>query len=154
MSEDTRTPAQLSASVSLSVTDGSPGIYSWVGTKMAETSAGQKRSGWNYSSELFSNIAHSQVSKYSETTLELSKVGGQAGVETLKPTESSNEFTNYWKKATLSSPRDMSTQSTIPQTDPQGVYIPPDTYSFPQSTSQAKSDPSLATLTSRSEPTK
>jgi hypothetical protein len=77
-----------------------------------------------------------------ETTPGSLKAGGQAGAETQKLTESSNEFTKYWKAATHSSPLVTSTPVATQQMALPGASTLQDNTSFPQLTSPKKSDSS------------
>ena len=153
MSGDTPTPVQQLALALSSATGGEHGVSSRDGTKTAGTSAGLKQSGWSYSSELFSNVINSQESRYLGITMESSKAGGQAEAETLKPTESSGEFTSCWKITTQSSQQDTSTRLTTPQMVRREASTPQDTSYFPQSNSQMKSNPSSLTATPPIDPT-
>ena len=147
MSEDTLTPVQQLALALLLGTGGEHGVSFQDGTKMAGILAGLKQLGWSYSSELFSNVIHSQESRYLGITLESLKAGGQAEAETPKPTESSGEFTNYWKITTQSSQQDMSTPLTTLQMAHQEASTHQDASYSPQSNFQTRSNPlSLTTM--------
>lgn len=140
MSEDSRMPAQLWTLALYLATDGKRGTFSQDGTRMVETSAGLRQSEWNYSSKAFSNSANYQGSKFLAITLKSSKVSRQAGAETKKPTESSEGFTSYWKKAIQSSSPDTSTPLRILPTAPQEVSTHQDTSYFPRLKSQTPSN--------------
>ena len=146
------TPVQILALALCSVTSGEPGGSSRDGKTKGATSAGLKPSQWNSSSESFSSISLSQVSRFMGTTTESSRVGGPAEAETPKPIESSNEFTFYWKNAIQSSSPDMSILRGIQPTVRREESTPQETSSFPTSNSQKTSNPSSLISTHPSNP--
>ena len=147
MLADSLTPAQLLALALFSVTGGEHGVSSQDGMRMEGTSDGQKWLEWSSSSDPLSNTTHLLASRSLETTMVSSKGGGRVGVETPKPTESSGEFTNYWKSAMLFSQQDTSTPlKTLPTAHPEGSTHP-NISSYGPSNSQLRSGVSLSTTT-------
>ena len=150
MSEDSLMPVHPLAWVLSSVTSGELGDSSLIGNKRVKTSDGPKPLLWNFSSDLFSNLAPPPDTNSIVTTLGLSKGGGLAGAITLRPTEFSKEFTTCWKDIDLLSLPDMSTQSITPQMVPQEESSLHTTSSFHHSQSCLTSDMSSLTLTHQS----
>ena len=122
-----QTPVPQLAWALSSVTNGAHGDSSQAGKTKVATSVGPKPSQWNSSSDLFSNINLSQVSRFMETTTASLKAGGQVGAETSKPTASSNDFIFYWKNTTPSYQPDMSTPRETQQMGHHKESTPPDT---------------------------
>ena len=153
-SKRTQTQAQASALVSSSARGGEHGAYSQAGRSNRETLGGQRQSEWNYSSKLFSGSALYRGSKYTGTTTESLKAGGQAEAETKKPTKSSEGFINFWKSTKQFYPPDTSTPPRIPQMALREASTPHNTSYSPRSNFPSKFVTSSLTSTHPPNPAK